>query len=170
MSVDEAILPGEPPTDYVRRLSAAKARALQSDLAGGELALGADTCVTLDGEIFGKPVDEADCVRILTRLGGRTHHVHTAVTLCQGSRATTVLSTSEVEFRAISTEECRAYWRSGEPHDKAGGYAIQGRAAMFVRAIRGSYTGIVGLPLFETAQLLAEAGIASTALLDGGAA
>jgi septum formation protein len=163
--IDERIVPGETPAEYVCRLSAAKAHALQERLPPGELALGADTCVALGNEVFGKPENEADCVRILMRLSGKTHFVHTAVTLSDGVRSNTVLNTSEVEFRPITEEESIAYWRSGEPRDKAGAYAIQGRAALFVRSIRGSYSGIVGLPLFETAQLLAGAGILTTALL-----
>jgi septum formation protein len=168
--IDESVRPGESPPDYVRRLSIAKAQALQASLTDTDVALGADTCVALDTEIFGKPLDEADCVRILMRLSGRTHRVHTAVSVCQGARVRTALSSSEVEFRALTEAECRAYWQSGEPRDKAGAYAIQGRAAVFVRAIRGSYTGIVGLPLFETAALLSEAGVDSVALLARSAA
>lgn len=168
MAVDESVHSGEAPADYVRRLSIAKAQALQPALGPAELSLGADTCVALGDDVFGKPTDEADCVRILMRLSGTTHCVHTAVTVCRGARVRTALSTSEVEFRPLTAAECAAYWRSGEPRDKAGGYAIQGRAALFIRQIRGSYTGIVGLPLFETAQLLAEAGIDALALLAGG--
>jgi septum formation protein len=170
LTIDESLHPGEAPTDYVRRLSIAKAQALQPALGHAELSLGADTCVALGNDVFGKPADEADCVRILMRLSGTTHAVHTAVTVCQGAQTRTALSTSEVEFRPLTSAECVAYWRSGEPRDKAGGYAIQGRAALFVRQIRGSYTGIVGLPLFETAQLLAAAGIDALALLAGGEA
>jgi septum formation protein len=157
--IDESILEGERPADYVCRLSAAKAHALKVKLPEAALCLGADTCVALGDEIFGKPADETDCVRMLLALSGRTHQVHTAVTVCRGTHSRTVLSSSDVQFRALTRAECIAYWRTGEPRDKAGAYAIQGRAALFVQQIRGSYSGIVGLPLFETAQLLAEFGI-----------
>ncbi|MET0984115.1 MAG: Maf family protein [Steroidobacteraceae bacterium] len=168
--IDESVRSGESPADYVSRLSASKVRALQAQLSGADVCLGADTCVALEGEIFGKPEDEADCVRILSRLSGRVHHVHTAVTVCRGAQMRTALSTSEVQFRELTRAECLAYWRSGEPRDKAGAYAIQGRAALFVRAIHGSYTGIVGLPLFETSQLLSELGLDTTVLLAAEAA
>ncbi len=168
--IDEAVRGGEAPADYVRRLSAEKARALHETLGSGEMTLGADTCVALGPEIFGKPADEADCIDILMQLSGRSHQVHTAVTLCHDARTQTALSTSEVQFRALTRAECTAYWRSGEPRDKAGGYAVQGRGALFVQQIRGSYTGIVGLPLFETAQLLASAGVATVELLSEAAA
>lgn len=167
--IDESVRSGESPTAYVSRLSAAKARALQAALSEADLCLGADTCVALGAEIFGKPESEADCVRILSALSGETHLVHTAVTVCRGPHTRTALSTSEVQFRELSHAETVAYWHSGEPRDKAGAYAIQGRAALFVRQIRGSYTGIVGLPLFETAQLLADMGMDATALLAGDA-
>lgn len=168
--IDESVRSGESPAAYVSRLSTAKARALQLQLSAAEVCLGADTCVALGDEIFGKPENEADCVRILSRLSGRSHHVHTAVTVCRGAQTRTALSTSEVQFRDLTRDECLAYWRSGEPRDKAGAYAIQGRAALFVRAIHGSYTGIVGLPLFETSQLLAELGLDTTVLLAAEAA
>jgi septum formation protein len=167
VDIDESPRAGETPADYVRRLSADKARTLYERLGPDAMSLGADTCVALENEIFGKPMDEADCVRMLQRLSGRTHYVYTGVTLCHRAGTQTTSSTSEVEFRALTREECVAYWRSGEPHDKAGGYAIQGRAAVFIRRIQGSYTGIVGLPLFETAQLLTAVGITATTLLQG---
>jgi septum formation protein len=170
VDIDEAVHPGESPRDYVARLSAAKSRALfeRTDKTG--VTLGADTCVALDGEIFGKPSDEEDCVRILQSLSERTHEVHTAVTVCSAAGVHTDISVSQVEFRALSIDECRAYWRSGEPRDKAGAYAVQGRAALFIRRIAGSYSGIMGLPLFETAQLLARLGLEPTQLLSGEAA
>lgn len=169
VDIDEAVRSGETPADYVCRLSVAKAQALQATLPSNALSLGADTCVALAGEIFGKPSDEDDCLRMLGRLSGRTHCVHTGVTLCHAGHTYTALSTSEVRFRELSRAECQAYWRSGEPRDKAGGYAIQGLGAMFVQHVQGSYTGIVGLPLFETAQLLERAGIEPAALLLGSA-
>jgi septum formation protein len=108
----------------------------------------ADTAVALGAELFGKPVDEADAVRMLTRLGGRTHEVWTAVAIAEAGRERVELSRSEVSFRAIDAREAAAYWRTGEPVDKAGGYGIQGLGAIFISALKGSYSGVMGLPLF----------------------
>jgi septum formation protein len=119
--------------------------------------LGADTAVVLDAQILGKPQDETDCVRMLGLLSGRTHQVFTAVAL-RASTCQARVNVSEVTFRKLSDEEIRRYWRSGEPADKAGGYAVQGRAALFIERIAGSYSGIMGLPLFETGELLAAIG------------
>jgi septum formation protein len=121
--------------------------------------LGADTAVVLDGRILVKPRDPADGERMLLELSGRTHTVLTAVALATTSGVDSRLCRSEVTFRPITGAEARAYWETGEPHDKAGGYAIQGRAAVFVAALRGSYSGVMGLPLYETAALLALAGV-----------
>jgi septum formation protein len=117
--------------------------------------LGSDTTVVVDNSILGKPVDEDDCVRMLQLLSGRTHQVHTAVALRSAAGSDVRLSISEVTFRELSMAEMRGYWRTGEPADKAGGYAVQGRAAVFISRIAGSYSGIMGLPLYETAELLA---------------
>jgi septum formation protein len=117
--------------------------------------LGSDTTVVVDHSILGKPADEDECVRILQLLSGRTHQVHTAVALRSAAGSDVRLSVSEVTFRELSMTEMRGYWRTGEPADKAGGYAVQGRAAVFISRIAGSYSGIMGLPLFETAELLA---------------
>lgn len=155
VSVDETARPGEPAADLVCRLATAKARAgvaVRPDTSAP--VLGADTAVTLAGELFGKPADEAEGVRMLTRLGGRTHEVWTAVALADGSRERVELSRSEVTFRPVTAAEARAYWRTGEPADKAGGYGIQGLGAVFVAGLSGSYSGVMGLPLFETARLL----------------
>lgn len=159
VALDERLLPGEAPQRYVQRLARAKAETawerLRRERPASRLAvLGADTSVAIDGEILGKPADESDCVRMLQRLAGRTHQVLTAISLCHAEGSTGDLSLSEVTFRSIPGEEMRAYWRTGEPLDKAGAYAIQGRAAVFVERIAGSYSGIVGLPLYETARLL----------------
>jgi septum formation protein len=120
--------------------------------------LAADTTLDLDGEIIGKPTDEADAISILTRLSGRSHRVLTAIAMARGERVEHRLSISEVRFRALSAEEIRRYVQSGEPMDKAGAYGIQGRAAMFIEHIHGSHSGIVGLPLCETTLLLREFG------------
>lgn len=157
VDVDEAALPGESPQELALRLAAAKASAAAPAFGSGTCVLGADTIVVLGGEVFGKPRDEADALRMLARLGGRTHQVMTAVAVAvAGSKRTPaqVLSTTDVAMRPVSPAEAAAYWASGEPRDKAGGYAIQGLGALFIEHIRGSYSGVMGLPLYETARLL----------------
>jgi septum formation protein len=157
VEVDERIGPGETPADYVLRLAETKARALWSrlDVADRLPVLGADTTVALAGQVFGKPASRGELHEMLGRLGGHTHQVHTAVALLCTHGLRTRLSTSQVTMRALTSEEIDAYWLTGEPADKAGGYAVQGRAAAFISRIEGSYSGIVGLPLFETWELLA---------------
>jgi septum formation protein len=162
ISIDEQPQPGEGAEALVRRLALGKARAGMALIArrhGAAAArvLGADTEVVLDGRVFGKPVAEADCVAMLTALSGCTHEVLSAVALVDAGGERSALSRSRVTFRAIGAEEARAYWATGEPADKAGGYAIQGRAAAFVERLEGSYSGVVGLPLFETLALLRSA-------------
>ncbi len=159
--VDEARRPGEPVEALVQRLATAKARAGLALRPGGLAApvLGADTLVVLDGEPLGKPAGRDEGLAMLERLSGRTHEVLTAVAMTDGDRSEARLSRSEVRFRAISPEERLAYWASGEPRDKAGGYAIQGLGAIFVADLVGSHSGVMGLPLFETAELLARFGV-----------
>lgn len=156
--VDESVLPDERPEDYVVRVTLAKAGAGLRRVRERHLVphpvLAADTTVEIDGTVVGKPVHEADAVAILQRLSGRSHRVLTAVALSDNGRTEHLLSISEVRFRPLDREEIRHYVASGEPLDKAGAYGIQGRAAIFVEEIRGSYTGIMGLPLYETALLL----------------
>ena len=154
--IDEQPLPGEAPADCVQRLALAKARTVAP---AGLPVLGADTAVVLDGQMLGKPADRAEGVAMLRRLSGRTHRVLTAVALVDGPGSRLAVSASEVEFRVLAEAECQRYWDSGEPRDKAGGYAIQGLGAVFISALRGSYSGVMGLPLFETAALLAAAGV-----------
>jgi len=156
--VDETVLAGESAPGYVVRIACAKARAVTERFAPLPV-LAADTIVVLDGGICGKPADAQQGIDMLMRLSGRAHEVLTAVALAHAGRIAHRLSTSEVRFRRLSLEECRAYWESGEPGDKAGGYAIQGRGAVFIEHLSGSYSGVMGLPLFETAQLLAAAGV-----------
>ncbi|MBV8783163.1 MAG: septum formation inhibitor Maf [Gammaproteobacteria bacterium] len=156
--IDERVLPGEAPRAHVLRLAREKALTVARTAAGVPV-LAADTIVVIDGLILGKPADLAAGVAMLRRLGGRTHEVLTAVALVSGGEPATRLSVSEVRMRAVSEAECRAYWHTGEPLDKAGGYAVQGRGAVFIESIRGSYSGIMGLPLYETAELLAAAGL-----------
>jgi len=158
VAVDEATRRGETPEMYVLRLALAKASAGYGRLpaAGAGWVLGADTCVVVDNQILGKPRDQGEGVAMLRLLSGVTHHVHTGVALVGEEREGTRLNVSAVSFRELSAQECEDYWRSGEPADKAGGYAIQGRGAMFIRRLEGSYSGVMGLPLFETAELLRE--------------
>jgi len=118
--------------------------------------LGADTCIALDGEILGKPADREDGIAMLQRLSGRTHQVLTALCLYDGQLVREVLSRSTVSFKDIELYEIEQYWDTGEPADKAGAYAIQGAAARFVVDLHGSYSGVVGLPLYELSQLLDE--------------
>ncbi len=156
--VDEAPAPGESPADYVIRVARAKAEVGWRRIANRRLpprsVLAADTTVVLDGGIIGKPADTGCAQQLLRRLSGQTHQVMTAVAVAREARVETALSISAVEFRELADGEIQRYVASGEPLDKAGAYAIQGRAAVFVRAISGSYSGIMGLPLFETAELL----------------
>ncbi|WP_167147398.1 Maf family protein [Pseudomonas sp. OTU750018] len=156
--IDENALPGESPIAYVERLALSKAQAGLAALTdtADAVVLGADTAVVLDGRILGKPTDRADALSTLSDLSGRTHDVLTAVALVSRERQVSRLVTSQVTFRALSQAEIEAYWASGEPQDKAGCYGIQGLAAVFVSQLRGSYSAVVGLPLCETAALLAE--------------
>lgn len=164
--VDESWLAGETPSDYVQRVARAKARHGTSLLGLRSLplrpVLAADTTIDLDGEIIGKPRDEADAMAILTRLAGRSHRVLTAIAVASKDKDIDhlehVLSISEVRFRDLAADEIRRYVQSGEPMDKAGAYGIQGRAAAFIAEIHGSHSGIVGLPLCETVLLLRKFG------------
>ena len=166
--IDETVWPGEPAAAYVARMARDKALCVRA--RGITLpVLAADTTVVMDEVICGKPRGEADCIAMLQRLSGRTHQVLTAVALADTQGVQERLSESEVRMRALSAAECAAYWRSGEPRDKAGGYAIQGRGAVFIEHLSGSYSGVMGLPLFETAQLLRAAGVAcGSGAADGG--
>lgn len=155
--IDEQPRDREAPADYVRRLALAKARAIRT--AEDDLpVLGADTTVTVDGGILGKPTDREDGLAMLAHLSGRSHEVYSGVAVV-GEHEDVAVSVSRVTFRAIDADERRAYWDTGEPADKAGAYAIQGRGAVFVSNLEGSYSGVMGLPLFETAQMLVRAGI-----------
>ncbi|MCW8907691.1 MAG: Maf-like protein [Sedimenticola sp.] len=160
IDVDETPLAHEAPAEYVIRMALEKARAGQAaiplDLPMPVLA--ADTAVVVGQRILGKPRDQSDALEMLQQLSATRHKVLTGVAL-GGQRESTRLSVSQVLFRRISPAEALAYWRSGEPADKAGGYAIQGRGALFVRALEGSFSGVMGLPLFETGELLRQAGI-----------
>jgi septum formation protein len=160
VDLDESRRPGEPVEDFVQRLALDKALAGWHALpeVAKRPVLGADTLVVLDGEPLGKPADREDALAMLARLSGRTHEVFTAVALVT-PEPRVCLQRSRVTFRAIEAAERLAYWDSGEPADKAGAYAIQGLGAIFVQHLEGSYSGVMGLPLYETAVLLAQAGI-----------
>lgn len=160
-SIDETPLENESAASYVERLALGKAAAGRAMLADSADAcvLGADTAVILDGRILGKPADQADALAMLMALSGREHEVLTAIALLDDQRCETRLVSSRVRFRNISKEEATVYWHSGEPRDKAGGYAIQGLAAVFVAGLNGSYSAVVGLPVCETADLLSQFGI-----------
>jgi len=165
LETDERRLADESPEDYVLRIAVEKGRAGRDRLSRGDLlpVLAADTAVVLGDSVLGKPRDSADARAMLAALSGRTHRVLTAVALMTPDQERTTLSESRVRFREIDEEEARRYWATGEPADKAGGYGIQGYGALFVANLEGSYSGVMGLPLFETGRLLLEAGIASMA-------
>ena len=164
-AIDETPRPLERPQSLVRRLAQEKAAAAWRELQGG-IVLGADTVVVVDGQVFGKPrdLDAARCM--YAALGGRWHGVLTAVAVYDGRQWYRCLRRSAVWLRPLSSAEVTAYWTSAEPFDKAGGYGIQGLGASFVRSLRGSYSGVMGLPLFETAELLGAAGLPPPFLRD----
>jgi len=157
--VDEAVLPGESPRDYVVRLAAEKASAVHTQMnATGVLIIGADTTVVVDDEILVKPADEADAERMLRRMSGRSHRVLTGVSVRGGQRQVTAADETAVFMRPLTEEDVRWYVDSGEGRDKAGGYAIQGLASRFIPRIEGSYSNVVGLPVALVAQLMVEVG------------
>ena len=161
VDVDEAPQPDEDAAALVQRLALDKARAGRKDLPAHDRrpVLGADTLVLCEGRILGKPHARDAGIQMLAELSDKVHEVLTAVALVDNQREQVELSRSQVRFRAIAPSEAAAYWDSGEPADKAGGYAIQGLGAVFVAELIGSYSGVMGLPLFETARLLDEFGI-----------
>lgn len=158
--IDERVHDNEAPAEYVLRLAIEKAERVASTLAHGASlpVLAADTAVVVEERILGKPADRADAVTQLQQLSGREHEVLTGVALAFDDAVATRLSVSHVRFRQMDRSEIAAYWDTGEPVDKAGSYAVQGIAAVFIEEIRGSYSGIMGLPLYETAQLLRSVG------------
>ncbi|AGZ36866.1 septum formation inhibitor Maf [Pseudomonas sp. SWI6] len=159
--VDETPLPHESAEAYVERLAQAKAKAGFARVDGPAVTLGADTAVVLDGRILGKPENREHALAMLADLSGREHQVLTGIAVSDGQRCLSLCVSSSVRFRPITGDEAERYWASGEPLDKAGGYAIQGLGAVFVTALVGSYSSVVGLPLAETSDLLAQFGIAS---------
>lgn len=160
VAVDEDRHTGEAPAAFARRVALEKAAAGWATLEAPRRrpVLGADTVVVADARVMGKPRDREQALDMLRALSGRTHQVISAVALV-GARHAVRLNTSRVTFRTLSDDECVAYWETGEPADKAGAYAIQGIAALFVEHLEGSYSGVMGLPLFETGALLREFGV-----------
>jgi len=151
--VDETPLPGEAPAAYVERLAIAKAKAVLT-LRPEARVLGADTTVTIDGEILGKPIDDADAARMLRKLSGRMHEVHTGVSLISAARVQSAVDTTRVWFDPMTDEDISWYVATGEPVDRAGAYAIQGFASRFIPRIEGSYTNVVGLPVAMVSSIL----------------
>lgn len=158
VDVDESLREGERPADYVVRLAREKAVAGLAQVDGG-VVVAADTTVVIGDEVLGKPASEVEAFAMWQRLSGRMHQVLTGVAVGDAHHIDAVMVSTQVHFRTISQAEMEAYWRSGEPRDKAGGYAIQGLGAIFVDAIEGSYSNVVGLPLSETAAVLNRFGI-----------
>jgi len=158
VDIDETPWRHESPLAYVERVANEKSAACRALLTEDLPVLAADTSVVCDGQILGKPQDSEDAIRMLSLLSGRSHQVYSAVSL-RGDRHRQAVSVTEVRFRPLSRDEIIAYWHTGEPCDKAGAYAIQGLASVFIESINGSFSGVMGLPLFETAQLLAQQGI-----------
>jgi septum formation protein len=161
--VSEVVNPGEAPADYVARVANEKAafawNIVQWRRMPARPVLAADTTVTIDGEILGKPANPDEAARMLERLSGRTHQVLTSVAVHHTNMAEQITQVSDVRFATLSPAAIKAYCTSAEPYDKAGGYGIQGVAALFIEHIEGSHSGIMGLPLFETARLLRQAGV-----------
>jgi septum formation protein len=158
VDLDETPLSNEAPLDYVQRLAAEKSAACVAQLGSGLPVLAADTAVVLDGLIMGKPKDRDDAFAMLRQLSGKMHRVYSAISL-RGKEHGQAVSITEVTFRPLTEREIEAYWQSGEPVGKAGSYAIQGMGGVFVASINGSFSGVVGLPLFETSELLSRQGI-----------
>jgi septum formation protein len=166
--IDESVCDHENAKDYVLRLAQEKALAIFHSLTPEQqkksLVLGADTCVVIDGLILGKPADEAECIETLLRLADNTHQVFTGIAVagCKAIETTNLRSNiveTQVQFKVLTLSEIKRYWQTGEPCDKAGSYAIQGVGGQFITTINGSYSAVVGLPLYETAQLLAKSGL-----------
>lgn len=168
--IDESVQSNEQPKDYVVRLAKEKANTIFSALSmqhsmqqqSNIIVLGADTSVVIDGDILGKPTDEADCISTLLRLSNKQHQVLTAIAAISADQVISTLVETQVQFKTLTIEEIKEYWRTEEPCDKAGSYAIQGIGGQFVTTINGSYSAVVGLPLYETVQLLAQVGLPSS--------
>lgn len=160
--IDESVQLNEKPEQYVARLALEKASVVAAIQTGNKVVLGSDTSVVFGEHILGKPKSLTDCIAILSMLSGKSHRVITAIAVVQGQRKKVQLVVTEVDFKTLNEAEIKRYWQTGEPQDKAGAYGIQGIAGQFVKQIRGSYSAVVGLPLYETAQLLTEFGVVSS--------
>ncbi len=163
VDIDEDPIDAETPIDYVTRIAAEKSAACIVEVNNTLPVLAADTCVVIENQILGKPKNRAHAETMLKQLSGKTHYVYSAVSFRTCKKGKTghyqKLSVTEVTFRRITEQDIQAYWKTGEPQGKAGSYAIQGLASIFVTSIKGSFSGVVGLPLFETAELLSKQGI-----------
>ena len=163
VDIDESAKGGETPKAMVERLAAEKALTaysrLDDALRRDAIILASDTLIAFEGESLGKPADEEDCVAMLQRLSGQVHEVLTSVSVMDAQRQITQTITTEVQFAPVSEAQCRQYWATGEPADKAGSYAIQGIGGQFVKSVKGSVSAVIGLPLYETRCLLNEFGV-----------
>jgi len=159
VNIDETVLAHENPDEYVRRMAQEKSNLGFIRAGAKKLVLGADTIVVAQGNILGKPKDKTDAMRMLSILSDNTHQVFTAVTITSAKQQKTLVVETQVCFGPLSTQQMAWYWQSGEPQDKAGSYGIQGLGGQFVKHIRGSYSAVVGLPLYQTRMLLTEFGI-----------
>ncbi len=164
--IDESVLPQENPEQYVARLALAKANVIASQQNENVVVLGSDTSVVFNHHILGKPDSLKHCIEMLSMLSGKSHQVVTAIAAVKGEKSQVIVVTTYVDFKVLTETEITRYWQTGEPQDKAGAYGIQGIAGQFVKQIRGSYSAVVGLPLYETAQLLAEFGVHSSMTQD----
>lgn len=164
--IDESVVEGESSADYVCRLARQKSQTVLDLVEGSPTVLGSDTCVVVDQKILGKPESQQHAIEMLMTLSGRWHQVLTAVSVQNAEHRHECLVVSEVLFAALDESACRRYWATGEPCDKAGSYGIQGKGARFVKQINGSYSAIVGLPVFETAELLAKFDVATWDVVD----
>jgi septum formation protein len=160
--IDESVLPTETPVQYVARLALEKAAVIAQKNAPDVVVLGSDTSVIFGEHILGKPASLSECLTMLKMLSGKSHQVITAIAAVKGERNAVVVVSTDVDFKILSEQEITQYWQTGEPQDKAGAYGIQGIAGQFVKQIRGSYSAVVGLPLYETAQLLSTFGVKSS--------
>jgi|TARA_B110000438_G_scaffold303786_1_gene367357 septum formation protein len=164
--IDESVLAQENPEQYVSRLAIEKARVIAKQYDESVVVLGSDTSVVFGTHILGKPASLDECIAILSMLSGQTHQVITAVAVVKGERTEVFVVRTEVDFKVLTEQEISRYWQTGEPQDKAGAYGIQGIAGQFVKQIRGSYSAVVGLPLYETSQLLSLFGVHSSITKD----
>jgi septum formation protein len=159
--IDESIKHNENPYDYVERLAIQKAQAVAQINESSAVVLGSDTSVVFEQHILGKPKDQQDCYRMLSMLSGKTHQVYTSIAAVSRQQVVSQVVMTNVEFTVLTEQEILTYWHTGEPQDKAGAYGIQGIAGQFVKTINGSYSAVVGLPLFETTQILQQCGVLS---------